>query len=142
MAEEASEKQKGLREQIHVDGAKIRALRQERGWTQKELLLRSLVDQSTISYLESGRNKAASIRTMVALARAFGVSVDDLFVPPTNPTPVPPPDPQLERIKSLLKDLTPAELDQAIDFARFILARRRRAKYSKRKLEKRRLLEK
>jgi transcriptional regulator with XRE-family HTH domain len=130
-----------MQEQPRIDAAQIRALRRQRGWTQKELLFKSGVDQSLISDLENGKKVGPRIDTMVALARAFGVSVDDLFVPRANPMPVQPPDPQLIRIQALLKKMTPEDQELVITFARFIIAHRRRAEYSQRKLEKRGLLE-
>jgi transcriptional regulator with XRE-family HTH domain len=120
-------------EEIQIDGARIRALRQARGWTQKELLFNSGVDQSAISNLESGRQKGASTETMVALARALAVPLDSLFEPQTNPTPVSPLDLQRDRIASLFKKMTPEERDLVIAFLQFICTQRRRKKAARQK---------
>ena len=55
----------------------IRELRQERGWTQLELANRLAVTPSSVHNWESGKfePKAAQLR---ALARAFGVSMDEI----------------------------------------------------------------
>jgi transcriptional regulator with XRE-family HTH domain len=55
----------------------IRALRQERGWTQLEFANRLGVTPATVFNWERGKYepKASQLR---AMARAFGVSMDDI----------------------------------------------------------------
>ena len=119
-------------EEIRIDGTKIRALRNKRRWTQKQLAMESGVDQSIISNLENNAKPSARIDTMVALGRAFCVATDDLFVP-AKPIPVKPTDPQLDSIMRLIEDLTPEEMQSATMFVRFVLAQRKKVKSAKRK---------
>ncbi len=58
----------------------IRVLREERGWTQLELAHRLKVTPATVYNWERGRYepKASQFR---ALARALGVSMDDIALP-------------------------------------------------------------
>jgi transcriptional regulator with XRE-family HTH domain len=58
-------------------GARIRELRLKRGWTQQELAERVGIQQKQISSYERGAN-VPSGQTFIALAEAFGVSLDYL----------------------------------------------------------------
>ena len=119
-------------EGIRIDGTKIRALRNKRRWTQKQLAMGSGVDQSIISNLENNAKPSARIDTMVALGRAFGVATDDLFVP-AKPIPVKPTDPELDMIMRLIEDLTPEEQQCAMMFLRFVLTQRKKGKHAERR---------
>ena len=55
-----------------------RALRAERGWTQRELCRRAEVSPGYLSELESGR-KDPSPDTLLRLANAFGLSMEHLL---------------------------------------------------------------
>ena len=119
-------------EDILIDGEKIRALRNKRRWTQKELALVSGVDQSIISDLENNKKAGTRIETLVALARALSVATDDLFVP-VDPIPVEPTDPKLDVAMRLVEDMTDEEWKSAEMFIRFVLAQRRKQQRRKRK---------
>ena len=58
---------------------RLRTLRQARGWTLDDLAARAHVGASTISRIETGQRRLA-LDQLVTLARALGVSVDDLLV--------------------------------------------------------------
>jgi DNA-binding XRE family transcriptional regulator len=60
-------------------GERIRQLRQRAGWTQEELAERAGIGRVTLSRLEGG-DRSPRYRTLVALAKALGVSVTDLLV--------------------------------------------------------------
>ncbi len=60
-------------------GERIRRFRQRVGWTQEELAKRAGMGRVTLSRLESG-DQSPRYRTLVALAKALGVSVSDLLV--------------------------------------------------------------
>ena len=62
-------------------GARVQELRAARGWRQKELADRSGLPQATISRIESGKVKEPSIKTLEALAAAFGIALDVLIAP-------------------------------------------------------------
>lgn len=119
-------------EDILIDGAKIRALRNKRRWTQKQLAMASGVDQSIISHLENNAKPGTRIETLVALARAFGVATDDLLVP-VDPIPVEPTDPKLDVAMRLVEDMTDEEWQSAEMFIRFVLAQRKKQKHARRK---------
>jgi DNA-binding XRE family transcriptional regulator len=56
---------------------KLRALREERGLTQKEAAQLAGVSQWTVSHLESGKG-APYMPTVTKIARAYGVSLEEL----------------------------------------------------------------
>ncbi len=62
-----------------VLGRSVARLRAARGWSQSELARRSGVSQTFISSLEGGRRGKATTDTAGALARALGVTVDELL---------------------------------------------------------------
>jgi len=68
-------------------GIRLRELREERGWTQRELDSRLGILQSKLSKYESGTHQP-SLRTLVRMANLFGVSTDYLLT--GTGTPVPP----------------------------------------------------
>jgi len=68
-------------------GVRLRELREERGWTQRELDSRLGILQSKLSKYESGTHQP-SLRTLVRIANLFGVSTDYLLT--GTGTPVPP----------------------------------------------------
>lgn len=57
---------------------RLRALRQARGWTLDDLATRAHIGASTISRIETGRRRLA-VDQLVTLARALGITVDDLL---------------------------------------------------------------
>ena len=59
------------------DGAKLRAARTDQGLTLRELASRSGVSLSCIKYVERGDRPPTQVNAG-ALARALGVTVDDL----------------------------------------------------------------
>jgi transcriptional regulator with XRE-family HTH domain len=59
-------------------GAKVKALRSERGWSQKELSRRAKVRPALLSELESGHKTDTTGSVLVRLAAALGCTVDYL----------------------------------------------------------------
>jgi HTH-type transcriptional regulator/antitoxin HipB len=59
-------------------GAKIKTLREARGWTQQELARRARVRQASISELETGKKGDTTGSILRRLAGALLVSVDYL----------------------------------------------------------------
>ena len=59
----------------------IRAMRQERGWTQAELGRRAELHQSRISALENPNSPLPSIATLVTLANVFDCALIIRFIP-------------------------------------------------------------
>ena len=60
-------------------GQRIRRLRQEKGWTQGDLQRESGVSQVYISRLESGATESVRVDTFSQLAKALGVTMDNLY---------------------------------------------------------------
>jgi len=60
-------------------GLKIKELRTERGWTQKELGRRSGITRESISAVEIGKSRKPSGETLIKLARAFGIRPEELY---------------------------------------------------------------
>ena len=60
-------------------GYKIKEVREARGLTQEELAENSGVSRGTISALENGAVRTTTTKTLVKLALALGVSVDQIF---------------------------------------------------------------
>jgi transcriptional regulator with XRE-family HTH domain len=59
-------------------GERLRALRDERHWTQQELADKVGVRYETICRLEYGRNMEPRLSVALSLARALGVTLDYL----------------------------------------------------------------
>jgi transcriptional regulator with XRE-family HTH domain len=57
---------------------KIRELRKKKGLSQEKLARNSNVSYNTVVKLESGESRHPTIQTMAGIARALGVSLDDL----------------------------------------------------------------
>jgi transcriptional regulator with XRE-family HTH domain len=53
-------------------------LREAKGWTQEQLAERAAMQRSYLGDLELGRRNP-SVRTLVKVANAFGISVQELF---------------------------------------------------------------
>ncbi len=117
---------------ILVDGAKIRSLRQKRRWSQFDLARVSGVDQGTISRLETNNQGDTRIDTLVRISRALGVPTDELFVP-AEPLEEEPTDPQLNVMMNLIDDMDENERAQAEMFLRFVLYQRRKRKGQKKR---------
>lgn len=60
---------------------RIRDLRVERGWSQEQLAAAANTNQSTISGLESGKNKRVDLEVLDRIAKALQVSPEELIVP-------------------------------------------------------------
>jgi len=66
-------------EQENTTSYRVRLLRQDRGWSQKELADKVFVAHSQISRLESGETTNINSSLLVALAKVFHVSTDYLL---------------------------------------------------------------
>lgn len=66
-------------------GTKIKYLRNNWGWSQKDLAEKSGLSQTYISAIESGKKANPGIKSIKGIADAFGKTVDDL-VKDTNIT--------------------------------------------------------
>lgn len=62
---------------LAVFGANVKRMRNDRGWTQKDLAARCLVNIATIGAIERGLN-SVGLHTAIQLARIFGVGLDQL----------------------------------------------------------------
>ncbi len=59
-------------------GQRIRKLRAQHGWTQRELARRARVSPGLIGQLEAGLRQSADVQIALRIARALGVTVEAL----------------------------------------------------------------
>lgn len=76
-------------EELNRVGPRLRAARQQRGWTLEDLAGRARISASTLSRLESGK-RHASLELLVPITRLLGIRLDDLVRPES-------PDPRVQR---------------------------------------------
>lgn len=60
-------------------GYKLREVRESRHMTQEELAEKSGISRVTISAMENGVERNTTSRTLVKLAEALGVTIDQIF---------------------------------------------------------------
>lgn len=60
-------------------GYNIKAIRESKGMSQEELSAKSGVSRPIISMLETGTRETTTTKTLLALAKALDVSVDEIF---------------------------------------------------------------
>src|SRR5215467_11057246 len=82
------------RGRVMISGAKLRFARQARGFSQQQLAGMAGVSRQAVSAVESGLSDP-SLRVALALGRALGLTVEELFgpgspVPPVSARPVAP----------------------------------------------------
>jgi transcriptional regulator with XRE-family HTH domain len=63
-------------------GKRIRDLREERGLTQREVARRAGLTPSGVGFIEHGQTRNPSAETVMAVARALGVPVEELLREP------------------------------------------------------------
>lgn len=63
-------------------GYRIREIRESKGMTQVELCEKTGLSRATIWKLETGENEVTTSTTLVKIATALGVSINDLFLTP------------------------------------------------------------
>lgn len=82
LAESAESRQACVRELIEVGVAiQIRAMLQERGWTQGQLAEKAGIAQATVSDILCGGALTATVTTLQKIASALDVALDVRFCP-------------------------------------------------------------
>lgn len=61
-------------------GYRIREEREKKNMTQEELSKLSGVSRGTISALENGSSRATTTKTLMNIARALGISIEELIL--------------------------------------------------------------
>lgn len=61
-------------------GYRIREEREKKNMTQEELSRASGVSRGTISALENGSSRATTTKTLMNIARALGISIEELIL--------------------------------------------------------------
>jgi len=61
-----------------IRGGKIRKLRRQRGWTQKQLAAKAGLSHAQVSNVERG-DRGASVEALERIARALGIKAGDLL---------------------------------------------------------------
>ena len=64
---------------LHQLGIQLRTLRNRRSWSVNDLALRAGLNPLSLRKIESGERRYPRIDTMVKIAQALGVSLDDLI---------------------------------------------------------------
>lgn len=64
-------------------GYRIKEVREKQGLTQTQLAKKSGVSRVTISALENGQERVTTTKTLIKIASAMNVTVDELFRPET-----------------------------------------------------------
>lgn len=98
-------------------GARIRALRQEKGWTQEELGGRAELDFTTIGGAERGE-KSLSLSSLQRVAGALDVSVAWLVRDEENDTGEAECEGLTEELLGLVRDLPPEELRHVLELVK------------------------
>ncbi len=66
-------------------GKRIRELREERGLSQREVARRAGLTPSGVGFIEHGQTRKPSVETVMAIARALSVPVEELLEKPAVP---------------------------------------------------------
>ena len=110
-----------------VVGARIRALRLQRGWTQEELGGRAGLDFTTIGGAERGQ-KSLSLTSLTRVAAALGIEVAWLLREEESETGSAECEGPIEELRGLVKDLPPEELRHVLGLVKaarsYLTARR------------------
>jgi len=106
----------------------LRSVRKNKGVTQTEVAKQMGVNQNTYSYWENGKAKIDN-ETLKKLADYFEVSVDHLLGRDEIKRSIPKEDITRENIRFALsgevRDLTDEELEEIVNFAKFVQERRK-----------------
>lgn len=70
---------KKIRRMLVYDPAKIKALRESKGWNQAELARRAKLSQPSLWALEKGETRMPKFETLDAIARALGVPLKEIL---------------------------------------------------------------
>lgn len=57
---------------------RLKELRKERNWTQQELAQKASLSFNAVTKIEQGAAKHPTLKTLLKLAQAFNVTLDDL----------------------------------------------------------------
>jgi transcriptional regulator with XRE-family HTH domain len=100
-------------------GENVRTLRKARKWTQQELAQHTGLAQNHLSMIETGQATQVAPQTLQRLARAFGITVDELLqeTPPTTIS-VDATSTFLRELKQLESLLTPKHQSMLLELAR------------------------
>jgi transcriptional regulator with XRE-family HTH domain len=113
-----------------IDRHKLRQVRRALRWTQQDLADRSGVQRSTVSKIESGRRRNLRTSTLQSLARALGVTADELLLSPPQETVSQESSEYRTAYASVVKaaeGLTEDELESVRDYIDFLRTRRKPA---------------
>lgn len=57
---------------------RLKELRKERGWTQQDLAQKAFLSFNAVTKIEQGAAKHPTLKTLIKLAEAFSITLDDL----------------------------------------------------------------
>ena len=98
-------------------GARIRALRKSKGWTQEELGGRAELDFTTIGGAERGE-KSLSLNSLARVADALGVEIAWLVRPEVSTTGMAESEELVEELLNEVRELSPGELRHVLELVR------------------------
>ena len=58
--------------------ARLKELRKEKGWSQQKLAEKTSLSFNAVTKIEQGLAKHPTLKTLIKLADAFGISIDEL----------------------------------------------------------------
>jgi transcriptional regulator with XRE-family HTH domain len=105
-----------------IFGLRLKAARDNRGWTQGDLANASGVPSMMISHFETGVRPSASAATLVKLANALSVSIDYLLGRVETPAPV---GGQVGVLLRSVEDASAATLNNLVAIAQTLAAQDR-----------------
>jgi len=111
-------------------GDVVKQYRAARGWKQKDLARQAGIGQSHVSMIERNRVPLPNTSTLGALARAFGITLDDLVAaagleaPPVDLLPDPTIADWLDDLAAIGPTLSQTERAALLDHARALRDRR------------------
>lgn len=65
-------------------GDRIRQLRKDRGWSQRELARRSMLTRSCLRHIEEQRRPRPYVESVMLIAMAFNMTMEELIGDPGN----------------------------------------------------------
>jgi len=100
-----------------IIGVRIRALRNDRGWTQEELGARADLDFTTIGGAERGE-KSLSLNSLARVADALEVEIAWLVRPEVSRKGQAESEELIEELLAAVRDLTPRQLRHVLELVR------------------------
>ncbi|WP_122789410.1 helix-turn-helix domain-containing protein [Intestinibacillus sp. Marseille-P6563] len=106
---------------------RLKELRKASKMTQKQLAEKLFVDQTSVSYWETGKTKP-DFDKQIELAKLFNVSLDYLLGLPdkkNSPAPDRASEEELQKLRELVKALSPQQQEELYRYGKYLASQRR-----------------